>query len=209
MICSSFISAVSYPGKELGDAITNDQVCTLCEEYTAMALDYLSKNKSQSEIIELLHTSCSQLHAFKSQCATLVDYYAPLFFLEISSFQPVDFCKKVNLCQNIVMISSQIKEDSCEFCQNVVSEFMDKLKDPDTQMDLIELLMEACNSMEKYAKKCKKMVFEYGPVIIANAEQFLEDIDVCAVLHVCTASTNLVKGVTLPTIAEVAALSDV
>lgn len=59
--------AVYYPEKESGDAVGNDQVCTLCEEYVAMALDYLGENKTQSEIIELLHQSCSQLHAFESE----------------------------------------------------------------------------------------------------------------------------------------------
>jgi saposin len=29
------------------------------------------------------------------------------------------------------------------------------------------------------------MVFEYGPVILANAEQFLETTDLCTVLHAC------------------------
>lgn len=32
------------------------------------------------------------------------------------------------------MISSQVKEDTCEICQSTVSELMDKLKDPDTQV---------------------------------------------------------------------------
>ncbi|KAK4582228.1 hypothetical protein RGQ29_025410 [Quercus rubra] len=41
-------------------------------------------------------------------------------------------------------------------------------------LEIIELLLKACNSMENYVKKCKKMVFEYGPLILANAEKFLE-----------------------------------
>lgn len=68
------------------------------------------------------------------QCATLVDYYAPLFFLEVSSVQPVDFCRKVNLCQQVAMFSSQLREDSCGLCHRAVSEVLVKLKDPDTQV---------------------------------------------------------------------------
>lgn len=29
------------------------------------------------------------------------------------------------------------------------------------------------------------MVFEYGPLALANAEQFLESKDLCATLHAC------------------------
>lgn len=68
------------------------------------------------------------------QCITLVDYYAPLFFLEVSSVQPVEFCRKVNLCQQVAMISSQLREDSCGLCHRAVSEVLVKLKDPDTQV---------------------------------------------------------------------------
>lgn len=52
------------------------------------------------------------------------------------------------------------------------------------------------------------MVFEYGPLIIANAEQFLENTDVCSALHVCTAS-SIVREDALPLVEEVTAvLSD-
>jgi saposin len=64
----------------------------------------------------------------------LVNYYAPLFFLEVSSVQPEEFCRRVNLCQQIAMISSQLHEDSCGLCHRTVSELLVKLKDPDTQV---------------------------------------------------------------------------
>ncbi|PON94412.1 Saposin, chordata [Trema orientale] len=164
----------------------NDKVCTLCEEYAAQALDYLDQNKTQTEIIEILHQSCSKLHSFKPQaCDTLVDYYAPLFFLEISTIQPSDFCKKVNLCEQIVMISSQLREDSCGLCHHAVEEVLTKLKDPDTKMEIIEVLLKACNSIKDYERKCKSIVFEYGPLFLANAQKYLENADICTTLHAC------------------------
>lgn len=33
--------------------------------------------------------------------------------------------------------------------------------------------------------QCKKLVFEFAPVILVNAEQFLEQNDICAILHAC------------------------
>lgn len=65
-----------------------------------------------------------------------MDYYAPLFFSEISSIQPGAFCQKVDLCQKIAMFSAQMQEDSCELCHHAVSEVINKLKDPDMQVGI-------------------------------------------------------------------------
>ncbi|KAG6643538.1 prosaposin-like isoform X2 [Carya illinoinensis] len=179
--------------QSMEEDLRNDKVCTLCEEFASEALDYFAENKTQTEILAILHVACSQVGLFKRECITLVDYYAPLFFSEVSTLQPEEFCRKVNLCQQIAMVSSQFHEDSCALCHRAVSEIEVKLKDPDTQLEIVELLLKACNSMENYAKKCKKMVFEYGPLILANAEKMLETTDICTTLHACNspaASSN-------------------
>ncbi|TYH81741.1 hypothetical protein ES332_D02G005900v1 [Gossypium tomentosum] len=163
----------------------NDNVWTLCEQFTTEAVDYLSQNKTQTEIIEILHKSCSRLRAFEPQCITLVDYYAPFFFLEISSVKPQDFCTKFNLCQKVALISSQFREDSCSMCHRAISEVLMKLQDPDTKLEILELLLKGCNSVQNYVQKCKRLVFEYGPLILAHAEHFLETTDVCTILHAC------------------------
>ncbi|XP_039057433.1 proactivator polypeptide-like 1 [Hibiscus syriacus] len=165
--------------------VRKDNVCTFCEEYATEAIDFLSRNKTQTKIVELLHNSCSHIPSFEQQCITLVDYYVPLFFMEISSIQPGDVCQKVNLCQKVAHISSQIRENSCGVCHHAVSEVLTKLKDPDTQLEIIEILLKACNSVQDYVKKCKKIVFEYGPLILVNAEHFLETTDICTILHAC------------------------
>ncbi|KAH8505894.1 hypothetical protein H0E87_012918 [Populus deltoides] len=162
-----------------------DEVCTLCEEFAAQALDYMAENKTQTEILEILHKTCSRLTTFKQECITLVDYYSSIFFSYVSSVQSDDFCRKYNLCHEMEIFSAKHQEDSCSICQHAISEVLVKLKDPDTQLEIIDLLLKACNSMENYAKKCKRMVFEYGPLILINAEQFLETKDVCTLLHAC------------------------
>eukprot|EP00257_Ricinus_communis_P012027 XP_002533718.2 prosaposin [Ricinus communis] len=167
------------------EVVGNEQVCVLCEEFASQALDYLTENKTQTEILGALHQACSRVPTFKQQCMTLVDYYAPLFFLEVSSVQPEEFCQKVNLCQEIVFISSKFQEDRCGICHRAVAEVLIKLKNPDTQLEIIEVLLKGCDSMENYAAKCKRLVFEYGPIILTNAEQFLESRDICTMLHAC------------------------
>ncbi|KAF3661696.1 putative thyroid adenoma-associated protein -like protein [Capsicum annuum] len=175
----------------LEDVSHSKGLCTLCEEYTATALGYLSDNKTQTKILDLLLTTCSQMPIFKHECAATVNQYVPLFFLEISNIKPDDICQKIHLCQKVVSISQQFSKNGCDLCHQVVEETLSKLKDPDTQLDILELLLKACGSVEKYANKCKKMVFEYAPVILINAEHFLEKNDVCTILHVCQPAVGI------------------
>lgn len=42
-------------------------MCSLCEEYTTKALEYIKQNKTDQEIIDTLHNTCSQLHSFKQK----------------------------------------------------------------------------------------------------------------------------------------------
>lgn len=51
-----------------------DQVlCTLCERFTTEALDYLADNTTQTDIIDLLHNTCSQMWNMKQKVVTSCD----------------------------------------------------------------------------------------------------------------------------------------
>ncbi|OVA12658.1 Saposin-like type B [Macleaya cordata] len=177
-----FVDARSLPISDVSN-VTNDRVCTLCEQFTAEAITYLGENKTQTEIINTLHLACSRMLSFKQECLTLVDYYAPLFFLEMATIQPGDFCEKMNLCDEQF-------PNGCKMCHQAIEEVMDKLEDPDTQLEIMEILLKACNAEKKYAKRCKRLVFEYGPLIMVNAEQYLAARDICTSIHICKASTD-------------------
>ncbi|GMH10008.1 hypothetical protein Nepgr_011849 [Nepenthes gracilis] len=169
-------------------------VCTLCEKYVTLALEYLSENKTQAEVIELLQVACSETHAFEKQCITLVDYYATLFFSELSSIQADEFCEKANLCQSTRTSYLLVNDDICDVCHLAVSEILIKLKDPDSKLEIIEILLKGCDAVENYMKKCKALVFEYGPLILTNAEKFLEKSDICTSFHACTLPTSHVQA---------------
>jgi saposin len=178
----------------------NEQLCTLCEEFAGEALHYLQENKTQTEIINILHKSCSRIPSFKQQCIVLVDYYAPIFFLEISSIKAEDFCRKVDLCKKGVSIYRQhLSKDKCDVCHDVVTQALLKLKDPDTELEILQLLLKACDSVGKNVQKCKRLVFEYTPVILVNAEQFLETNDICAILHTCDSAADVAEEGSLGT----------
>lgn len=171
------------------EKVTKDQnLCTLCEEFASQALNYLNENKTQTEIISSLHKSCSKIPSFKQQCIVLVDYYAPLFFLEVSSVQPENFCRKVALCGKDISVPQQLSKDTCDLCHDALTEALLKLKDPDTELEIVELLLKACTKLDKAVKKCKRLVFEYAPIILINAAEFLEKTDVCTLLHACDAA---------------------
>ncbi|XP_028067658.1 prosaposin-like isoform X1 [Camellia sinensis] len=168
----------------------NENVCTLCEEFAAKAIEYLEDNKTQTEIIDILHNTYARLIPFEQKCITLVDYYVTLLFSEIELLQPEDFCQAFYLCEQRVLASQSLAEDKCEICHLAISEVIVKLKDPDTQLEIIELLLKACDAVENYVKKCKTLVFEYGPFILENAEQFLESTDICTLIHACPSTST-------------------
>ncbi|WOK93684.1 proactivator polypeptide-like 1 [Canna indica] len=166
----------------------NEKLCTLCEEFTSQTIYYINENQTQAQIMSTLHKACSRMHSFKKQCITMVDYYAPIFFLEVSTIKPEQFCKKVNLCEESALVNLLKRDDTCNFCHNVIEEVISKLDDPDTELEVIQILLKACNRIENYAQKCKKLVIQYGPLILANAEKFLEATDICTSIHACMKS---------------------
>jgi len=179
--------------------------CSVCEEYTTEVLDYLKDNNTQVEIIGSLHNTCHQLRSLIPQCTKLVDYYAPLFFSEIAPIQPGELCEKFNLCES-AKISSKVQGNSCGLCKEAIEALLVELNDPDTKLEILEKLLKACDSVEKYKKECKRAVFEYGPLILANAEKFLKTTDVCTILHACPASTIVSQEAT--TMEEIPLFSD-
>ncbi|KAJ6852102.1 prosaposin-like [Iris pallida] len=165
-----------------------EEVCTLCQDFTTQVTHYLADNKTKAEIVGILHLACSCLHSFKHQCKLVVDYYAPLFFTEIATVQPELFCKKINLCNDMTSVRLSKIDNPCTLCHRVVGEVLTKLQDPDTELEVIEVLLKSCNKIEHFVQECKKLVFEFGPLILTNAEKFLETTDICVATHVCRGS---------------------
>lgn len=68
-----------------------------------------------------------------------MDFYASLFFAEISKIHPEEFCKKFDLCEEMDSINLRTSDDSCSLCHDVVAKVFIKLKDPDTQVTVVSL----------------------------------------------------------------------
>ncbi|KAL6520861.1 hypothetical protein OROGR_017430 [Orobanche gracilis] len=152
-LTSTHVAGNSETVQHVNDIRENKRLCSLCEEFAGNALNYLSENITQTKILDILHKSCLKVPSFKQQCIVLVDYYAPLFFLEVSSIQSDGFCRKVDLCEDGVFISHHLSQDKCDVCHNLVTEALLKLKDPDTGLEIVQLLLKGCDSIRNSVKK--------------------------------------------------------
>jgi saposin len=54
------------------ETVQSSQLCPLCEQYASEALEYLSANKTQTEIIGALYLVCFKLDYLKQQVSLLV-----------------------------------------------------------------------------------------------------------------------------------------
>ncbi|KAF5941051.1 hypothetical protein HYC85_022218 [Camellia sinensis] len=165
----------------------NENVCTLCEEFAAKAIEYLEDNKTQTEIIDILHNTCARLIPIEQKVWTI---------MLLSYSRRLNYCNPKISAKHSIFVNKgylllrSLAEDKCEICHLAISEVIVKLKDPDTQLEIIELLLKACDAVENYVKKCKTLVFEYGPFILENAEQFLESTDICTLIHACHSTST-------------------
>ena len=174
------------------EATVIENICTLCEEFSTDVLDYLEDNSTQTEIIDILYQTCSDLHSIKNQCITMVDCYVPLVFTEISSVQPKQFCQYVDLCEEGAIKTEKKSNEKCANCKHIIAEVLTKLEDPDTELEIIELLLKACNAAEgrKNVRKCKTLVFKYGPLILESAPQLIQKLNLCTAIHACNSSSS-------------------
>ncbi|XP_043690109.1 uncharacterized protein LOC122640893 isoform X2 [Telopea speciosissima] len=120
-----------------------------------------------------LHLSLS--HDFLSKPAV---HPRPLPKVQISSSMLQKFTNKVS------------DDKSCAACHAAMEDIRDDLEDPEMKIKVIKILLKACNNVENHVKECKRMVMEYGPLIMANIGKFLDDNDFCSIVHICKPSTH-------------------
>ncbi|XP_057813652.1 uncharacterized protein LOC131027599 [Cryptomeria japonica] len=165
---------------DVGDNTT----CAVCEQFIEETINYANENKTQSEVISLLHQTCSKLKIFSTECDSLVDYYASLLFMEIGTVNAKEFCQKMSFCGGSASLFLK-EQQNCDLCRAAISEIKSELEDPETKMKVIEIMLDSCKRVPAYAKECKKLVFEYGPIILTNMEKYLDSNDICSEIHVC------------------------
>ncbi|CAA7389291.1 unnamed protein product [Spirodela intermedia] len=178
----------------------NRRMCMVCEQFMGQVVEYLKENKTQAEVLEIFHKTCLRLPSFRQQCTILVDYYAPLFFLEVALVSPHDFCRKVSLCEDIAPppparsmslpaasapLDTLSGERLCYLCHRAISKVLNKLKDPGTELTIVEGLVKCCIVTDHFSQKCQNLIFQYGPVILVSAVRILERANVCVTLHAC------------------------
>jgi len=177
-------------------------LCSACQNFTNDALSYLSEKESQDKMMQVLHDACSQTFSLEKKCAELVDYYVPLLFAKIAEIKPDEFCKQYGLCNSL--LSGVRSESTCALCHSFMDQIETKLKDPDAEVEIIQLLLKECNKLEGHVQQCKRLVLQYIPLILVNGEKFLEKNDICTIVKACDAGKKNLVG----SFSEEALLSD-
>jgi len=167
---------------------SSSPLCSACENLASGAVTYLSEKQTQDKIMELLHHACSQSFSLEQKCVELMDSYATLLFAKISEIKPEEFCKQYGLCRDTALFSGVGSDSTCVFCHHLLDEVVSKLKDPDAEFQIIQILIKECNKIEGHVQQCKRLVLQYIPLIMVNGEKFLEKNDVCALVQACPAS---------------------
>ncbi|CAN6330180.1 unnamed protein product [Urochloa humidicola] len=167
---------------------SSSPICSACENFAGEAVSYLSEKQTQDKIMEFLHNACSQSFSLEQKCVELMDSYATLLFAKITEIKPEQFCKQYGMCRDTTLFSGVRSESTCVFCHHLLDEIMSKLKDPDAEFEIIQILIKECNKIEGHVQQCKRLVLQYVPLILVNGEKFLEKNDVCALVQACPAS---------------------
>uniref|UniRef100_A0A0D3HHD6 ADP,ATP carrier protein n=1 Tax=Oryza barthii TaxID=65489 RepID=A0A0D3HHD6_9ORYZ len=165
----------------------HSSLCSGCENITSEAVNFLSEKQIQDKIRTILHDTCSQTFSFEQKCLETMDSYATLVFAKIAEIKPAAFCKQYGLCRDMALLSAVKSESTCLFCHHIIDEITSKLKDPDAEFEIIQLLLKECNKIEGHQQQCKRMVLQYVPLVLVNGEKFLEKNDVCAMIQACDA----------------------
>ncbi|KAL5224799.1 hypothetical protein ABZP36_011438 [Zizania latifolia] len=89
--------------------------------------------------------------------------------------------------RDFALLSVVKSESTCVFCHHIIDEIVSKMKDPDSELEIIQLLLKECTKMEGYVQQCKRMVLQYVPLVLVNGEKFLQKNDVCTLIQACDA----------------------
>uniref|UniRef100_A0A1D1YNI1 Pulmonary surfactant-associated protein B n=1 Tax=Anthurium amnicola TaxID=1678845 RepID=A0A1D1YNI1_9ARAE len=74
---------------------------------------------------------------------------------------------------------------SCDACHATTEQIRKGLEDHEQQIKIIKSLLEACESIQNYVNQCKRLVFQYGPLVLVNLRKFLSSNDLCYLAHMC------------------------
>ncbi|KAG9438958.1 hypothetical protein H6P81_019123 [Aristolochia fimbriata] len=146
--------------------------------------------------------------SYQVKCMEMSEMYVrqAILFLQ-GYFSEENLCNSTGLCpeaaSSLLHLSTveEIKvpdERSCSTCRNAVAQLQQDLDDPELKIKVIRALLKACENTGDHAKECKKIVFKYGPLILANLDKYLTDTDLCYTLHLCDSTApHLTKALAI------------
>ncbi|MQM04724.1 hypothetical protein Taro_037527 [Colocasia esculenta] len=180
-----------------------DFFCHSCLEVSKKVERFLADPSLNDEVDTLSNEICHILHPdLQVKCMKIMELYLRegILFLQIL-FLEKNICNSTGFCPNNNRSSTptsgdngQIKSSTpfkarewkrCETCHVAAEQIRKGLEDHEQQIKVIKTLLDACELVQTYADKCKRLVFQYGPLGLANLQKFLSSTDFCHLIHLC------------------------
>ncbi|XP_045625830.2 LOW QUALITY PROTEIN: prosaposin [Procambarus clarkii] len=167
-------------------------VCVLCE-LTMMQLDqFLLRNATKNEIIEVVDFICAHIPGtLQDDCIGFVEEYGDAIIkLLVNEMNPKVVCQQIKLCKppsfTGLRAMANLQLDKCQVCKGVVSYVDEKLKDGEATTTIDTILEEVCRLFPQNTKEqCRNIVEVYGPYLVnllaelGNPEKVCQEIELC------------------------------
>ncbi|XP_068656120.1 uncharacterized protein [Aristolochia californica] len=200
----SGVTSTVFPSSEAeilsSEEISPEFVCLSCLQVSRKVEKLLTDPVLLEKASTVSADVCNFLPSdYQVKCLDMSEMYVhqAISFLQ-GYFSEVNLCNSTGLCPEAatsLLHLSKIEEKkipderSCSTCRNTVTQLQKDLEDPELKIKVIRALLKACENTGDHVKECKKIVFKYGPLILANLDEYLTDIDLCYTLHLCDSAT--------------------
>ncbi|XP_068655111.1 uncharacterized protein [Aristolochia californica] len=182
------------------EEISPEFVCLSCLQVSREVEEVLTDPMLLEKAVTVSADICNLLPSdYQLKCLELSEMYVrqTVLFLQ-GYFSEANLCNSTGLCPEAarsLLHLSKVEEKkvpderSCSTCRNAVAELQKDLDDPELQIKVIRALLKACENTGDHVKECKKIVFRYGPLVLANLGKYLTNSDLCYTLHFCDSVT--------------------
>ncbi|XP_077253413.1 uncharacterized protein LOC143892576 [Tasmannia lanceolata] len=200
---STTMDSASEKDVPFSEELPPEFICYSCLDVSRKVEQILTDPKVLEKFVMLSADVCNLLPSdIQVKCIQMSEMYihqAVLFLQEY--FSEESLCNSTGLCSEnakVLLMSSngtekQISankisdERTCKTCRDAIDELRNDLDNPEKQIKVIRFLLKACENAKNHVRECKKLVFEYGPLVLANLDKYLSSNDLCHMLHICDA----------------------
>jgi len=165
-------------------------VCELCSVVAAKLDQLIDQDSTQDEIEAALDKVCALLPAdYVDQCDSLVARYKSYMVQVLLEFaSPQQVCGFLRLCPTQVKLGGE----ACTICTLVAVELDNALSDKDTEAEITAKVKAVCgylpSSPASLRTDCDQFITDNMPLILDQLANDIKPKQLCAAIHMCTAT---------------------